>query len=74
MRRDKYDTRALAPLHVIDELEVGAVRVEKRRIVSSYTVTRGKRRDKTDLVFSYEDDVFDPAEPGDRNLAAMITA
>lgn len=74
MRQDTKDTRALAPLHVIDELEVGAVRVEKRRIASSYTVKRGRRRDKSDLVFSYEEDVFDPGDPGDRNLAAMITA
>jgi creatinine amidohydrolase/Fe(II)-dependent formamide hydrolase-like protein len=75
LRQQKTDTLVVSPLHVIEELEVGEVRVEKRRITSCHTVTRKDgRQEKTDLVFSYEEDLFEPGSRSDRNLAAMITA
>ena len=68
------DKRVLTPLHVIDTLEIGPPRVEKRRFTSSYEVESGGQRARTELEFSYDEDVFDPASPADQNLAAMIGA
>jgi creatinine amidohydrolase/Fe(II)-dependent formamide hydrolase-like protein len=65
---------ALAPLGVIDTLEIGPVRLERRRLVAPYTVVRDGKSDTTNLVYSYDEDVFDPADPADHNLATMIAA
>ncbi|HKK09056.1 MAG TPA: hypothetical protein VKA44_09240 [Gemmatimonadota bacterium] len=64
----------LAALDVLDRLEVGPVRLEPRRITAAYTVQRGSRRDSTELVYRFEDDVFDPESPADRNLATLAAA
>jgi creatinine amidohydrolase/Fe(II)-dependent formamide hydrolase-like protein len=74
LRERQGDTQALAKLHVIDTLEVGPVRVEKRRLVASYAVEQNGNKSETDLIYSYDEDVFDPDHPSDRNLAAMIGA
>ncbi len=62
----------LAALGVMDRLEVGAATIEPRRISASYTVVRGRRRETTELAYRYEEDVFSPEAPADRNLAALI--
>jgi hypothetical protein len=64
----------LRGLQVIDRLEVGPVRVEPRRISATYRVTSGSESDATELAYKFEEDVFDPADPGAWNLAALITA
>lgn len=64
----------LAPLKVIDRLEVGPLRLERDRLIAPYTVVQNGREDRTELIYSYEENVFDPAEPESRNLAAMIAA
>ncbi len=64
----------LSPLLVWDRLEVGPPRIEPRRIRAAYTVVRREGTATVDLTFSWEEDVFDPADPGDANLAAMILA
>jgi creatinine amidohydrolase/Fe(II)-dependent formamide hydrolase-like protein len=65
--RDPY-----AVLEVIDRLEVGPVRVEPRRIVAPYAVTRGGRTEVFEFSNRWEQDVLSPDDPGDRNLAALI--
>ena len=65
---------SLAFLGVWDSLEVGPVRLETRRFVTPYTVVRGSQRESIDLVYRYEEDVFEPRDPGAMNLAAMIGA
>ena len=62
------------PIRVIDALEVGPVRLEKRRIVTPYIVRKDGEEHQTNLVYSYDEAVFDPANPADLNFAAMITA
>jgi creatinine amidohydrolase/Fe(II)-dependent formamide hydrolase-like protein len=74
LRHGQSETNALAPLRVIDTLEVGPARVENRRLATSYTVFRDGQKDATDLVFSYDEAVFDADKPADHNLAAMIAA
>ncbi len=65
---------AFEVLMVLDRLEVGPPRVEPRRLVMPYAVTRGGKTESTELVYRWEEDVFDPADPGAENLAAMVGA
>lgn len=62
------------PLPCIDRLEVGPVIVEPRKVSSPYVVYQGDSRSETELVYKWEGDVFDPTDPGARNLASMIAA
>jgi creatinine amidohydrolase/Fe(II)-dependent formamide hydrolase-like protein/7-cyano-7-deazaguanine synthase in queuosine biosynthesis len=62
----------LAPLTVITRLEVGPTRLERRRLVTPYRVQTPRGSAETELTYSYEEDVFDPSEPSDRNLAQVI--
>jgi creatinine amidohydrolase/Fe(II)-dependent formamide hydrolase-like protein len=61
------------PLLVIDHLEVGPVKVEPRRVTATYTVGRSGEQDSTDLIYRFEEDVFDDSVES-RNLAAMMAA
>jgi creatinine amidohydrolase/Fe(II)-dependent formamide hydrolase-like protein len=64
----------LSVLDAIDRLEVGPIRLEPRRLVAPYRVTKDGVSDATELIFRYEEDVFDPEDPASANLAAMIAA
>jgi creatinine amidohydrolase/Fe(II)-dependent formamide hydrolase-like protein len=64
----------LRTLLVLDRLEVGPPKVETRRVITPYTVRAGKHVDTFEFIYRYEEDVFDPSEPGSMNLAAMLTA
>ncbi len=64
----------LETLRVLDRLEVGAPRLEPRRLAATYRVVRGQRTYAAELVYRFEEDVFDPEEPASRNLASMIAA
>lgn len=64
----------LAPLVVLDRLEVGPVRLTPRNLIARYRAVAGDRAAETELAFRYEEDVFDPAEPASRNLASVIAA
>ncbi len=66
--------KALAAVATIDRLEVGPTRIEPERVTTPYRVHRGGAVDETELVYRYEEPVFDPADPGSQNLAAMVTA
>lgn len=59
---------------VIDRLEVGPVRVEKQRLVAPYRVIRGDIDDRTELIYRFEEPVFDPEDPECTNLAGLIAA
>ena len=64
---------SLDELRVFDTLEIGPVRVEPRRVTATYTVVRKRKRDSTDMVYRFEEDVFDDGADS-ANLAAMATA
>ncbi len=64
----------LAVLNVIDRLEVGPVKVEKRRLVAPYRVMQNGETTGTELIYSYETDVFTPGQAESYNLANMIAA
>ncbi len=64
----------LAVLQVIDRLEVGPVQLEPNRLTVPYRVVQPGLDEATELVFRYEEDVFNPGERADVNLASMIGA
>ena len=64
----------LGVLAVFDRLEVGPVRLERRRLVAPYRLVTGEHAEQTDLIYTYEETVFDPDDPASRNLADMIAA
>jgi creatinine amidohydrolase/Fe(II)-dependent formamide hydrolase-like protein len=59
---------------VIARLEVGPARLERKRLVTPYRVTTSRGSSETDLVYTYEEDVFEPAQPADQNVASVIGA
>lgn len=64
----------LGSLGVLERLEVGPVRLERRRLVAPYAVVGGGGTETADLIYRYEEDVFEPAREADRNLAALIAS
>ncbi|MCB0580365.1 MAG: hypothetical protein KDD10_13775 [Phaeodactylibacter sp.] len=63
-----------AELAVIDELRVGPVRLEKSRLLASYTVLANGGEESKELIYSYGEPVFNPKDPADQNLAGIIAA
>ena len=68
------DNDPLSILDVFDRLEVGPVKLERRRLVAPYRLFYGDKSEHTELIYTYEEDVFDPESPESRNLADMIAA
>lgn len=66
--------RGTGNLQVFERLEVGPVRVERRRLVAPYRVAVGSAEHSTELVCRYEEDVFDPEDSASQNLASLIAA
>ncbi|MGD8342030.1 MAG: creatininase family protein [Desulfobacterales bacterium] len=64
----------LSALQVFDRLEVGPVRLESRRLAAPYRLIRNGSEDQSELIYSYEETVFDSSEPESQNLADMIAA
>ena len=50
----------LGRLMVFDRLEVGPVKLEQRRLVAPYRLQQGEKTDQTELIYTYEEAVFDP--------------
>jgi hypothetical protein len=61
-------------LEVIDRLDVGPIRVEKQRVRATYTLTRGRKKESTELIYRFREDVFDPKDATAINLASMMAA
>ena len=72
--QSSYPDNPMQALLVIDRLQVGPLRLENKRLVMPYRVEQGDRSEQFDLIYSYEERVFDPEEPESTNLAAMIGA
>lgn len=64
----------LAGLAVIRRLEVGPVRLEPNRLTCPYRVVTDRGAWATELIYRYQEKVFDPAEEASRNLAAVTAA
>ena len=61
-------------LKVFERLEVGPVKLEPKRLIASYRLFCNGKMEQTELIYSYQESVFDPAEPESQNLAEMIAA
>ena len=64
----------LSALQVFDRLEVGPIKLEPRRLIAPHRLFWDGHEDRAELIYSYEETVFDPLEPESRNLADMIAA
>jgi hypothetical protein len=64
----------LKSLQVINRLEVGPIRLEPRRLVAPYRIFQGTKEDTIDLIYRFDEDVFQTDEPASKNLASMIAA
>ena len=75
-RTDKSisDIDELKVLEVFDSLEVGPIKVEKKRFVAPYTVTKKNKKESAELIYSYEEEVFDPQDESHQNLVSTIAA
>lgn len=67
-------SKPLQDLLVIDRLDVAVTRLEPDRVSASYSVTVGGETRATEFTYRYNEPVFDPDDPGDQNLAAMMMA
>lgn len=76
--RKMYSKKAthdpLSALQVFDRLEVGPVKLESRRLTAPYRIFWNGREEQTELIYSYEENVFDPDRQESQNLADMIAA
>ncbi len=71
------NNKTSAPLDIIkvlDRLEVGPTRLEKNRLISPYKVIRKKAADVFNLIYRYDENVFDLEALDSINLAHMIAA
>ncbi len=65
----------LADFVVLQRLTVGPVLVEPRRVKTRYTTTTRNGESKSmELIYTYDEPVFDPRKPQDINLACMVGA
>jgi creatinine amidohydrolase/Fe(II)-dependent formamide hydrolase-like protein len=61
-------------LEVFERLEVGPVNLEPKRLIAPYRLFYNGKMEQTELIYSYEETVFNPVEPESQNLANMIAA
>jgi creatinine amidohydrolase/Fe(II)-dependent formamide hydrolase-like protein/7-cyano-7-deazaguanine synthase in queuosine biosynthesis len=73
-KKSKVKADPLSILEVFDRLEIGPVQLERRRLIAPYRLLQAGKEDRLDLIYSYEEDVFDSSDDASQNLAAMIAA
>jgi creatinine amidohydrolase/Fe(II)-dependent formamide hydrolase-like protein len=61
-------------LQVFDSLQIGPVKLQKNKVTCPYTLHWEDKTDLIELIYTYEEDVFNPADESHLNLASMITA
>lgn len=64
----------LSVLVLFDRLEVGPLKLEKDKLTAQYKLFWDTGEDSNDLVYSYDEEVFDPDDNASLNLASMIAA
>ncbi len=72
--KSQESRNALYDLQVIDRLEVGPVSLQKQRVVIPYKIIKGDKTHQTELIFKFEENVFDPQDVTDLNLASLMGA
>lgn len=64
----------LENLEVIDRMTIGPVIIRSNKISAPYRIKKGSEEESIELVYAYEEDVFNPADGSGLNLGSMITA
>ena len=72
--RSKSDGNPLGVLQVFDRLEVGPVRLEKRRVTAPYRLVWEGKEEAIDLIYRFEEDMFNPSDAASQNLASLMAA
>lgn len=70
----KSNRDPLGILEVINRMEVGPVRLERRRLITPYKLFQNNKNDSFSLIYHFEEDVFDPEDYDSVNLASMVGA
>ena len=68
------ECKELSGLLAFDTLEVGPVVLKKNSLTVPYAVINKNKKESTELIYSFEEDVFNPANESHINLAGMIGA
>jgi creatinine amidohydrolase/Fe(II)-dependent formamide hydrolase-like protein len=66
------DHDPLVSLETFDCLNVGPLKIEPKRLIAPYRLVWDGREESIDLIYTYEERVFEPDEPESQNLASMI--
>lgn len=74
MKSASLNVDPLNVLEVFDKLEVGPVSLNRKSLKMPYTLYYSGKKHSYQLIYSYPEDVFDPGNPADQNLAGMIGA
>lgn len=72
--RGRPSPDAFKTLEIFDCLDVGPIRLEPKRLIAPYTLHWNGKTEQTELIYRYEEAVFNPSEPESENLADMIAA
>ena len=65
---------SLQALTVIDKLIVGPAKISENKISTEYKVVKSGIEESIELVYKYEENLFDPGNESLLNLANMVTA
>lgn len=71
---DEGSAVTLESLKVIPSLHVGPIRLETQRLLAPYRIVSPEGEEGIEMVFRYEEDVFQPENSLSRNLAGMVAA
>ena len=71
---DALEKDPLSSLEIFECLEVGPVKLEVKRLIAPYRLKWNGKEEQTELIYTYEENVFDSSEPEALNLASMIAA
>jgi creatinine amidohydrolase/Fe(II)-dependent formamide hydrolase-like protein len=72
--KNKPDKDPLGALDAFDSLEVGPVKLSKRKVSATYRVRSGNKVAETEFAYVFHEDVFSPRDEADINLASMMCA
>jgi mycofactocin system creatininase family protein len=70
----RADSHQDLDLRVFDNLQVGPVQLEPRRLIAPYRLSWKGGRDQIRLIYRFEEEVFDPQDEESQNLASMMAA
>jgi 7-cyano-7-deazaguanine synthase in queuosine biosynthesis len=74
MKHSSSKKDSLSLLEVFDKLQVGPVKLSSTSLKMPYTIYYSGKKFSYNLIYSYQEKVFNVDDPADENLASMIGA